>query len=137
MFKLVCLLAISTLAHEAAAFATAATPDRGVSQVQGQRQQPGDNSTQGPGNVCKHVVSIEPGTKPYRVCMTKAEWKVMEAADAKNPNRIVCRYIEHSGSKFKSYKVCMTAAEWENSRQRDRQAIERIQSSTCVAGAGC
>ena len=137
MFKLVCLFAISTLAHESAAFAVAATGEPGASQVQAQRQQPGDNSTPGPGKVCKHVVSAEQGTKPYRVCLTKAEWKSKEAADAKNPNRIVCRYVEHSGSKFKSYKVCMTAAEWENSRQRDRQALERIQSSTCVFGAGC
>ena len=54
-----------------------------------------------------------------------------------DPNRIDCRTIEHTGSRFKRYRVCMTVAEWENSRQRDRQAVERIQSSTCVGGAGC
>lgn len=87
--------------------------------------------------ICRTVVASDPGAKPYELCMTKVEWAAKEAADAKNPNRKVCRYSAAPGSRFKSYKVCMTAAEWENQRQLERQAIERIQSGTCVVGAGC
>ena len=52
-------------------------------------------------------------------------------------NRIDCRMVEHTGSRFKRYRVCMTVTEWENNKQRDRQTLERIQSSTCVRGGGC
>ena len=87
--------------------------------------------------ICRHVVSNERGAKPYELCMTKAVWDAKKAADAKDPNRKVCRYQEASVSRFKSYKVCMTEVDWENQRQVERQAVERIQSSTCVRGAGC
>ena len=87
--------------------------------------------------ICQNVVSAERGAKPYELCLTKAEWEAKKQADAKDPNRVVCRYQEASNSRFKSYKVCMSAAEWENQRQLERQAVERIQSGTCVRGAGC
>ncbi len=58
-------------------------------------------------------------------------------AEKSDANRIDCRIVDHSGSRFKRYRVCMTVAEWENTRQRERQAVERIQSSACVGGSGC
>ena len=134
MRKSVCLFAIATLFHEAAALAAAG---QAAPAVPPQAQQPADTPTPRGGKICKHVVSAEPGAKPYQLCQTKAEWESREKADARNANRTVCRYIAHSGSIFKSYKVCMTAAEWENQRQLDRQQLERIQQSTCVRGAGC
>jgi len=33
--------------------------------------------------------------------------------------------------------VCLTAAEWENQRQLERRDVERMQSLSCVPGAGC
>lgn len=87
--------------------------------------------------VCKKVVSAEPGAKPYQMCMTKAEWAAKKKADAKNPNRIVCRYEDSTGNRLKSYKICMTAAEWIDQRQRERDSIEQIQRKVCVAGGGC
>ncbi len=94
-------------------------------------------SATGEPKVCKHVVSAEKGAKPYELCLTKAEWEAKKRADAKNPNRMVCRYEEAPGTRFKSNKICMTAAEWENQRQLERQQIDHIQRSTCVGGAGC
>lgn len=90
-----------------------------------------------PAKTCKYVVSAEPGAKPYQMCMTKAEWAAKAAADAKDANRMVCRYEEVPGTRFRGRKICMTAAEWTNQRFEERQAIERIQSSTCKAGSGC
>jgi hypothetical protein len=87
--------------------------------------------------LCKMVVGPEPGAKPHEMCMTKAEWEAKKIADAKDPNRMVCRYEEESGTRFRSTKVCMTAAEWDNERLRQRQEVERIQMQTCVPGAGC
>lgn len=102
-----------------------------------QAQAPGAKPTVQASQICRQVVDPQPGAKPYELCLTTAEWDAKKKADAKNPNRIVCRYQEAPGSRFKSYKVCMTAAEWENQRQLERQAIERIQSGVCVPGAGC
>lgn len=90
-----------------------------------------------PAKICKHVVSAERGAKPYQMCMTKAEWAAKAAADAKDANRIVCRYEEVPGTRFRGRKICMSAAEWANQRFEERQAIERIQNSTCKAGSGC
>lgn len=87
--------------------------------------------------ICKKVVSAESGTKPFDMCMTKAEWAAKKKADAKDPNRMVCRYEQASGSRLKSLKICLTAAEWQNQRQLDRQAIDKLQATTCVRGAGC
>ena len=87
--------------------------------------------------ICKMVVSAERGAKPYELCMTREEWDAKKIADAKDANRLVCRYEEQSGTRFRSTKVCMTAAEWWNQRQRERQEVERIQMQTCVQGAGC
>lgn len=87
--------------------------------------------------ICKNVVSAEPGSKPYKMCMTKAEWAAKKKADAKNPNRIVCRYEDSTGNRLKAYKICMTAAEWVDQRQRERDNIEQIQRKVCVPGGGC
>jgi hypothetical protein len=87
--------------------------------------------------VCETVVSAERGAKPYKLCMTRAEWKAKKIADAKDPNRIVCHYQELPGTRFRSAKVCMPASEWDNQRLRERQAIEQIQMRTCVHGSGC
>ena len=87
--------------------------------------------------ICKMVVDNKPRSKPYQLCMTKAEWEAKKIADAKDATRIECRYAEMPGTRFRSAKVCMTAAEWWNQRQADRQAVERIQMQTCVQGAGC
>ena len=77
--------------------------------------------------VCETVVSAEPGAKPYKLCMTRAEWDAKKIADAKDANRIVCRYEEVPGSRFRSKKICMAASAWEDQRLRDRQEVERIQ----------
>ena len=87
--------------------------------------------------ICKKVVDATPGSKPFDLCLTKAEWDAKKVADAKDPNRMVCHYEEQIGTRFRSNKVCMTAMEWENARQADRREVERIQMQTCVPGAGC
>jgi hypothetical protein len=69
--------------------------------------------------------------------MTKAEWEAKKIADAKDPNRMVCQYIEQSGARFRSAKVCMTAMEWQRQRYADRDAIDHIQRQSCVPGGGC
>ena len=90
-----------------------------------------------PPRICKKVVDNKPGSTPYELCMTKAEWDAKKIADAKDPNRMICHYEEKSGTRFRSAKVCMTAQQWWDARQADRQAVEQIQAQTCVPGAGC
>jgi hypothetical protein len=90
-----------------------------------------------PPQICKNVVSAALGAKPYKLCMTRAQWDAKKIADAKDANRIVCRYQEQIGTRFRSAKVCMPASDWENLRLADRQAVEHIQMQSCVPGAGC
>ena len=122
MAKAMVLFAITALAHESLALAASPT---------------GQAAASDPAKICKMVVSAERGAKPYEMCLSKAEWDAKKIADAKDATRMVCRYQEDIKTRFRSFKVCMTAAEWENHRLADRQAIERIQSGTCVSGAGC
>ena len=87
--------------------------------------------------ICKMVVSAEAGAKPYKLCMTQAEWEAKKIADAKDANRIVCHYGEQMGTRLRTAKICMPASEWEAQRQGDREALERAQMQSCVPGGGC
>lgn len=87
--------------------------------------------------VCQYVVSAEPGTKPYQLCLTRDEWTAKKLADSKDANRQVCHYEETPGTRLRSRKICMTATEWAEQRRLEREAVEKIQQSVCVAGAGC
>lgn len=118
---------IVSFATAAAGVAIAATPNEPAP--------PGAQTA--PPKICKMVVSPEPGTKPYQMCMTKAEWDAKKIADAKDVNRIVCKYTEDPVTRFRSYKICMTAMEWERQRWEDRDAIDRAQRQACVPGGGC
>ena len=87
--------------------------------------------------VCQYVVSADVGAKPYQLCLTKAEWDAKKAEDAKDATRMVCRYEEVPGTRFRSAKVCQPKSAWDEARRLDREAVEQIQRSVCVAGAGC
>ena len=87
--------------------------------------------------VCKYVVAEERGSKPYRLCLTKSGWAAKAEKDAKDANRIECRYEEVPGSKFRSKKICQPASEWVEQRRLHRQQVEDMQMRVCVAGAGC
>ena len=80
--------------------------------------------------ICQYVVGAEPGAKPEKLCLTKAEWNGMAAADGKDANRIVCHYEEMPGTRFRSAKVCMPASQWAEQKRLEREAIEQIQRST-------
>jgi hypothetical protein len=101
---------------------------------------PGNPTAQaGPGAplLCRKVTSPNSGKKPFDMCLTEEQWAAKKKADARDANRMVCRYEEAMGTRFKSFKICMTAAEWENQRLQQRQQIDRIQGASCVGGAGC
>lgn len=87
--------------------------------------------------ICQYVVSAEPGTKPYQLCLTRAEWDAKKLADAKDANRMICHYEETPGTRLRSQKTCMTAGEWAEQRRLEREAVDKLQQSVCVPGAGC
>ncbi len=86
---------------------------------------------------CKFVVTAESGAKPFQMCLTKSEWAQREAKANRDANRIVCRYQEVPGSRFRSKKICQPASAWAEHRRLEREQVEQIQRSVCVAGAGC
>jgi hypothetical protein len=51
---------------------------------------------------------------------------------AYDPNEKVCETITMIGSRLAKKKFCATRAEWEQMRLRDRQEVERAQTSPCV-----
>ena len=87
--------------------------------------------------ICQSVVSADIGAKPYQLCQTKAEWDAKKAEDAKDATRMVCRYEEMPGTRFRSAKICQPKSAWDEARRLDREAVEQIQRSVCVAGGGC
>ena len=80
--------------------------------------------------VCKHVVSAMRGSKPVEMCLTKAQWAAKEEQDAKDANRIVCRYEEKPGTKIGGRKICQPASEWAEQARMYREFVEDIQMET-------
>ena len=46
-----------------------------------------------------------------------------------DPNRMICRTLEGSGSRLERQRACHTAAEWTELRRQTRASIDRIQNS--------
>jgi hypothetical protein len=93
--------------------------------------------TAAPDKICRFVVTPEPGTKPYKVCMTAPEWQAKKRADAADVNRIVCRYQQAPGTRITAQKICMPAGEWAEQERLEREAIQHLQMTSCVPGGGC
>ena len=89
------------------------------------------------GMVCKWVITEEEGVKPFEMCMSKAQWKAKEAADAKDPNRMVCRIDSRPDSRVGAQKTCKPASQWAEDQRLEQQMIQDLQARTCVAFAGC
>ena len=47
---------------------------------------------------------------------------------SKDPNRMVCRTVENTGSRLGNKKICRTAAEWVEVQAIERRDIERFQA---------
>jgi hypothetical protein len=46
-----------------------------------------------------------------------------------DPNKIVCRTIEESGSRLRKVRACHTLAEWAEFKRQTKSTIERIQNN--------
>jgi hypothetical protein len=82
--------------------------------------------------VCKYVVAATPGSKPYRLCMSKGDWALKDNHDNKDANRIVCHYEEEPGSRLQGRKVCQPASRWADDKQLYRETTEKIQMGTAA-----
>ena len=91
---------------------------------------PAGTSTSDTKPVCRYVLASDPGSEPYQLCQSKAQWDALEARYAENANRIVCHYEEEAGTKLGAHKVCGPLSDWEARRQQAREATERIQMGT-------
>jgi hypothetical protein len=83
--------------------------------------------------VCKYVVAAGPSreNKPYRMCMSNADWALKDQRDSKDANRIICKYQENPGSPYlKGYKICQPASEWSEQERLAREHIQIIQMQT-------
>lgn len=50
-------------------------------------------------------------------------------ANKSDPNRLICRTLEGSGSRLERQRACHTAAEWAELRRQTRASIDHIQNS--------
>jgi hypothetical protein len=87
--------------------------------------------------ICHYVLTADRGSKPYRLCMTKAKWKLAQRRDASDPNRIECHIEENPATRLGSYKICQPASAWQDRQREARETIEQIQRGSCVPGGGC
>ena len=46
-----------------------------------------------------------------------------------DPNKVVCKNIEKTGSRLGKQRACHTNAEWAELRRQTRQTVEKIQDS--------
>ena len=46
-----------------------------------------------------------------------------------DPNKIICRVVEETGSRLNKTRACHTVAEWAELRRQTKQTVERIQDS--------
>lgn len=90
-----------------------------------------------PGIVCKYVVAAGRDNKPYQLCQSKAKWASKAAADAKDANRMVCRYEQETASRIKVGKRCQTAEQWAEEERETRQHVEEIQARSCQGQGPC
>lgn len=51
-----------------------------------------------------------------------------------DPNRMICRTEQNTGSRLSSSKRCMTAQQWADQRLADRQVVERSQGGGWKSG---
>ncbi len=54
---------------------------------------------------------------------------VVEAKDKKDPNRIVCRTMDTTGSRLGKKKACHTAAEWTEMQAQERRDVDKMQAN--------
>jgi hypothetical protein len=89
--------------------------------------------------ICKYVVAAGPSrdNKPYRMCMSKADWALKDQRDSKDANRIVCKYEQDPESKLSGKKICQPASEWAEQERLAREKIQEIQMRTCSSYQPC
>ena len=87
--------------------------------------------------ICRYVLTDTQGSRPFRLCLTKAQWKVADSRNSKDPNQIECHIQEDITTKLRSFKLCRPASEWRQETQDARDFIDQIQRSSCVPGGGC
>lgn len=52
-----------------------------------------------------------------------------DGKDKKDPNRMVCRTMDTTGSRLGKKKECRTAAEWAEMQAQERRDVERMQAN--------
>lgn len=53
--------------------------------------------------------------------------KPLSEAEKNDPDRVICKKAQVSGSRLGNKKICMRKADWDAQRQADREAIQRAQ----------
>ena len=87
--------------------------------------------------ICRYVLTDKEGSRPFKLCLTKSQWKIADSRNSKDPNQIECHIYEDISTKLRSFKLCQPASAWRQEVQDARDFIEQVQRSSCVPGAGC
>jgi hypothetical protein len=87
--------------------------------------------------ICRYVLTDTQGSRPFKLCLTKAQWKVADSRNSKDPNQLECHIQEDITTKLRSFKICQPASTWRQETQDARDFIDQIQRSSCVPGGGC
>jgi hypothetical protein len=69
------------------------------------------------------------GAQPTPAAPAAPGAKVAPTKDPQDPNQIICKSVEVTGSLFASKRTCRTRAAWEEMARAGREATESIQNS--------
>ena len=40
--------------------------------------------------ICRYVLTDKEGSRPFKLCLTKSQWKIADSRNSKDPNQIEC-----------------------------------------------
>jgi len=76
------------------------------------------------------------GRAVFALCALAVATGASAANTAKknDPNKVVCRTVEESGSRLKKTRACHTMAEWAEIRRQAKEQIDHIQNNRPASG---
>ena len=56
-----------------------------------------------------------------------------------DPNKVICKNLDRTGSRLSSDRVCMTRSEWDERRRQAQRELEQMQGNMgrCPNGSSC
>ena len=73
------------------------------------------------------------------LALASSSQPAVESKPISDPDKVVCKRLNQTGSRLASTKVCMTRAQWADRQRQDQKEIEKMQANMgrCPTGQAC